>query len=329
MNEPESFATKVRVGSYASWEQGGVIWVYMGRPEHRPPEPNYEYTRVDESHRTVSKVWQECNWLQALEGGIDTSHAPILHRAFAGAGGGIASSSAFVRGRAPTLEVDFTDYGYRYTGIRPLDVDQQYVRGYHFVMPFTQIRPGQGVGRDTPPRPIASGHHWVPVDDYNCMVWNWHYSYGDHVLDEEERSMNSSGNGPLFVDFANDFRAVGNRRNNWQIDRDVQRTQTYTGIPGINAQDRAVQESMGSIVDRSAEHLGPADRAIISTRRLLSDAVRAVQRGEAPTGTNTSYYNIRSAEKIFAADVPWREVLLPEMYPEGEKQTAEAVLPRA
>jgi nitrite reductase/ring-hydroxylating ferredoxin subunit len=328
MNEPEGFGSKVRAGSYPVFEQGGVIWTYMGRPENRPAEPNYEYTRVDDAHRTVSKVWQECNWLQALEGGIDSSHAPILHRAFAGSSaGGIAASSAFVRGRAPTLEVDFTDYGYRYTGIRPLDEDQQYVRGYHFIMPFTQIRPGQNVGRDTPERPIASGHHWVPIDDNNCMVWNWHYSYGDHVLDEEERLMNNSGNGPLFVDASNDFRAVGNRRNSWLIDRDVQRTQTFTGIPGINAQDRAVQESMGSIVDRSKEHLGPADRAIISARRLLSDAVRAVQKGEALVGTGTSYYNIRSAEKIFDAGIPWREVLLPEMYPDGEKQVAEAVLP--
>ena len=327
MNEPESFANKIKAVAYPALERGGVIWAYMGPAELRPPPPDFEYTRVDENHRAVTKVWQECSWLQALEGGIDTSHAPILHRAFGAGGAGIASTSAFVRGKAPTLDVDFTDYGYRYTGVRELDEDQQYVRGYHFVMPFTQLRPGQNVGRDNAERPMVAGHHWVPIDDHNCMVWNWHYSYGDHVLEGDERVLDASGNGPTHVDKSNQFRAYGNSGNGWLVDRDVQKTKTFTGIPGINAQDRAVQESMGNIVDRSREHLGPADRAIISARRILTNAVRAVERGETPAGANTSYYNVRASEKIFARDIPWREVLLPEMYPEGERQLAEAVVP--
>src|SRR5690606_34440455 len=133
--------------AYPTFEQGDVVWVYMGPRELTPPLPEFEYTRVDHAHRAVSKVLEESNWLQALEGGIDTSHAPILHRAFGEGANGIPSSSAFVRGSAPLLEVDVTDYGYRYSGIRMLDEADQYVRGYHFVMPFTQIRPGQNVGR--------------------------------------------------------------------------------------------------------------------------------------------------------------------------------------
>jgi len=318
MNEPESFAQKVRVASYPTIEQGDVIWTYMGPGERQPPPPDFEYTRVAPSHRTVLKVWEECNWLQALEGGIDSSHAPILHRALIGGAGGIAPTSAFVQGRAPTLEVDVTDYGYRYTGIRPLGRDEQYVRGYHFVMPFTQLRPGQNVGRDGSERPVVSGHHWVPIDDDNCMVWNWHYSYGDYILSEEERWMNASGNGPEHIDLRGEFRAHGNSRNDWLIDREVQKTQTFTGIPGINAQDRAVQESMGPIVDRSREHLGPADRAIITARRLLAEAVRSVQSGQEPLGANRSYYSIRAAERIFPLAKTWQEVLLPEMYPNEE-----------
>ena len=326
MNEPVGFEEKVKAVAYPVIEQGDVIWTYMGPAEQMPAPPNFEYTRTGEEHRVVTKVQEECNWLQALEGGIDSSHAPILHRSIANNGTGIAVDSAFVQGSAPVLEVDITDYGYRYAGVRKLNDDQQYVRGYHFVMPFTQLRPGQNVsrGEGVRERPVVSGHHWVPIDDNNCMVWNWHYSYGDYVLDEEERSMNSSGNGPNHVDFSS-WRAYGNRSNNWLIDRDVQRTQTFSGIPGINAQDRAVQESMGTIVDRSREHLGPADRAIIATRRLLSEAVRAVGEGKTPLGAGDSYYAIRASEKIFDGDVPWREVLLPEMYPEGEKTPAVAM----
>ena len=272
----------------------------------------------------MSKVWQESSWLQALEGGIDSSHAPILHRALTNTGNGIAPTSAFVRGSAPTLEVDVTDYGYRYTGVRALGEDEQYVRGYHFIMPFTQLRPGQNVGRGTE-RPVVSGHHWVPIDDYNCMVWNWHYAYETYEFSDKERSMEDSGNGPSHVNKQNEYRATGNRRNGWLVDRDRQRSENFTGIDGINAQDRAVQESMGEIVDRSREHLGPADRAIIAARRLLSEAVKAKQAGTKPRGAGLSYTNIRASEKVFSKDIPWRDVLLPEMYPEGEKGTRNSV----
>lgn len=109
-----------------------------------------------------------------------------------------------------------------------------------------------------------------------------------------------------------------NRRNGWLIDRQVQKTETFTGIEGINAQDRGVQESMGSIVDRSKEYLGPADRAIIVTRRLLLQAVKTVEDGGDPPGVDTSYYQARAVERILPNGVEWREALLPEMYP-GEE----------
>ena len=145
MNEPEPFCHKVRLTAYPTTEIGGVIWAYMGPREKMPAPPAFEWTQVPETHRHVSKVWEECNWLQALEGGIDTSHAPILHRTITPntSRPGIPVQGPFVRGRAPILEVDVTDYGYRYVGIRPLDEDKTYVRSYHFVMPFTQIRPQQ------------------------------------------------------------------------------------------------------------------------------------------------------------------------------------------
>jgi hypothetical protein len=100
------------------------------------------------------------------------------------------------------------------------------------------------------------------------------------------------------------------------IDRQVQKNETFTGIDGINTQDRAVQEGMGAIVDRSKEHLGPADRAIIATRRLLLEAVKTVREGGNPPGVDTSYYPARAIEKIFPREITWRETVLPEMYAE-------------
>ena len=317
MNEPEPFCHKVHLAAYPTVEMGDVIWVYLGPREKMPPPPKFEWTQVPASHRHVSKVWEECNWLQALEGGIDTSHAPILHRTItpSTARPGIPVQGPFVRGKAPTLEVDVTDYGYRYVGIRPLDADQTYVRSYHFVMPFHQIRPqqlGRGIGgRD---RPMIAGHIWVPIDDENCMVYNWMYSFGEEGLSHEDRMERGNGNGPDYVEQAGEFRSFRNRHNNWMIDRQVQKSETFTGIEGINTQDRAVQEGMGPIVDRSKEHLGPADRAIIATRRLLLQAAKTVAEGGSPPGVDDSYYSARAIEKIFPNTATWRETVLPDMY---------------
>ena len=317
MNEAEPFCQKIRLKAYPTCEMGGVIWAYLGPLGQVPPRPRFEWTQVPESHRHVSKVWEECNWLQALEGGIDTSHAPILHRAITAntTRPGIPLRGPFVRGGKPLLEVDVTDYGYRYAGIRPLDDDQSYVRAYHYVMPFTQIRPQQiGRGPDGRFRTMIAGHMWVPIDDENCMVWNWMYSFGEEPLTDDDRAERGNGNGPDHVEQTGEFRSFRNKRNNWLIDRQVQKTETFTGIDGINTQDRAVQESMGPIVDRSQEHLGPADRAIITTRRLLLQAIRTVQEGGAPPGADSSYYHARAIEKIFPRTSTWREAVLPEMY---------------
>jgi phthalate 4,5-dioxygenase len=325
MNEPEdsSFAHKIRTAAYPTLEMGGVIWAYMGPREKMPPPPSFEWTQVPESHCHVSKVVEECNWLQALEGGIDTSHAPILHRTISAttSKAGVPLLGPFVRGKAPTLEVDVTDYGYRYAGIRPLEDGQTYVRTYHYVMPFTQIRPQQFRFPGSGERPKIAGHFWVPMDDENCMVWNWMYSFGDEPLTEEDRLERGSGNGPDHVDQTT-FRSLRHKGNNWLIDRQVQKTDTFSGIDGINTQDRAVQESMGRIVDRSKEHLGPADRAIIVARRLLLQAVKTVSEGGDPPGTDTSYYQARAIERILPQGVAWRDALLREMYATPEPMAA-------
>ena len=101
--------------------------------------------------------------------------------------------------------------------------------------------------------------------------------------------------------------------NNYHLDRQVQKTETFTGIEGVNVQDRAVQESMGPIVDRSREHLGPADKAIIQARRLLLQAVKTVQEGGTPRGINPTYYALRASEGVLPRDANWRERLAPEL----------------
>src|SRR5713226_5499267 len=325
-NEPpeSNFKHKIRLQAYPSIELGGMVWSYMGPKEEMPPPPKFEWTQVPESHRHITKTWEECNWLQALEGGLDTAHIGFLHWGLSEKAEGRLSRDdprGFrSRAQAPELDVDPTDYGFCYAGIRHLGEQGNYIRAYHYIMPWTQIRPMQAMSaRRTKSgkvewRTNIAGHFWVPIDDENCMVWNWMYSFGEEPLTEEDRLERGSGNGPDHVD-QHTFRSFRHKSNNWLIDRQIQKTETFTGIDGINTQDRAVQESMGPVVDRSKEHLGPADRAIIAARRLLLQAVKTVQEGGDPLGADTSYYNARAVDQILPQGVAWREALLSEMYP--------------
>ena len=313
MNEPRQFKERIHLAAYPTVELGGVIWAYMGPPELQPPPPRFAWTQVPDTHRHVTKVIQECNWLQGLEGGIDSSHAQILHRNFTSE---VGPTSSGARGGAPDVEVDETDYGYRYAGIYPRGDEGTFIRAYHYVMPWTQIRPGGRDARD-PTSELNSriaGHVWVPIDDENSMVWNWQYSISDEPLSPDEREERALGNSPDSVDQST-FRSFANMTNNWRIDREAQRNKSFTGIAGINTQDRAVQESMGPIVDRSREFLGPADMAIVTARRMLIDAIRTVQDGGAPLGTGNSYYSVRAMQNLIPNSVDWREPLLPLMYP--------------
>jgi hypothetical protein len=157
------------------------------------------------------------------------------------------------------------------------------------------------------------------------MVWNFMFRFAeDPPLTDDERREYGNGNGPDHVDQAT-FRAIRNARNNWGIDRQVQKSETFSGIEGVNTQDRAVQESMGPIVDRSEEYLGPADKAIIAMRRLLLQAVRTVQAGGDPPAADESYYSLRALERILPEGVDWRESMLPLMYPAQAQRQPELV----
>ena len=315
MNEPEElrFCHKVHLKAYPTVELGGLIWAYMGPSDKTPELPKFEWACAPDSHRQVSKTWEECNWLQGLEGGIDTSHAPILHRTLKVDAGtyGISPETLRVRGKAPKLELDLQDYGYVYAGLREQPDGNVYVRTYHYVMPWTQVRAHQIQGGGYQEfLPIVRGHMWVPMDDHNCMVYNWIYTFGDEPLTDRMRALEAGSGREVLPN----FRKVANRDNGYFMDRARQRTQNFSGIDGVNIQDHAVQESMGRIVDRSREHLGPADKAVIATRKLLLDATRTVQAGGDPPGLGSSYHTIRAIERLLPADAEWREALGPEIW---------------
>jgi len=80
-----------------------------------------------------------------------------------------------------------------------------------------------------------------------------------------------------------------------------------TGIQGINTQDFALQEGMGYVVDRTKEHLGTTDRAIITLRQILLESIEAEQRGEPLRAIDpATYRNVRSVDRMIEKDKEWR-----------------------
>jgi phthalate 4,5-dioxygenase len=314
---PESnFKDKIQLKSYPAVEIGGMIWGYMGPREKIAALPKFEWTQVPDSHRVLSRTWEECNWLQALEGGLDTAHVSFLHRALTtdstrGVGG------YYMWSTAPKLEIELTDYGFLYAGIRSRGEEGNYVRTYQFVMPFHKYHPDQ-LKAGKPKQMEIAGHAWVPMDDENCMVYNIRYSFGEQSFKDPEQRERGSGRGA--DEQTADFRKKRNKDNDWLIDRHVQKTETYTGIDGINTQDQAIQESMGPIVDRTREHLAHIDNAIVAARLLLLRAVKTVQAGGDPPGVGSSYYSVRAIEKIVPSTIRWQDALKKEIYPINSAQ---------
>jgi phenylpropionate dioxygenase-like ring-hydroxylating dioxygenase large terminal subunit len=310
---PDSlFKEKVTIGTYPTWEGGGLVWTYMGPREHQPPVPDYEFTRAPATHRYVSKTYEDCNWLQALEGGLDTSHSSFAHN-------NEIHDKSHLRSQdtAPRLEVYRTDYGYTYAGIRNLG-DRSYVRAYHYVLPAQQMR-GRVTsrkGRHIDEHPTINGHIWVPIDDRTCWVYNWMYSYTPDIPLTEEYAValeTQYGRGPDDL-IPGTFRLKANLANDYFIDRDVQRTKTFTGIRGVNTQDMALQEGMGAVVDRSKEHLGTSDRAIIVMRQLLMEAMSDLEEGRPLRGADpATYSHVRAVDLVIPPAPDWRAALKDEL----------------
>ena len=307
-----TFKERVHLASYPILEKAGVIWAYLGPKGHEPPLPDMEWMRAPATHLFVSVTHQYSNYLQAIEGGIDTAHSSFLHW------NDLSDSSNYRQvDTAPTLDVERTPFGFRYASIRDIGDEQTYTRLYNFVMPFHQIRSSRfaPISKDMLVRDLGqiAGHMWVPMDDENTLVFNWMMSPDpDKPLNPEgvERAEAFRGGGP-----AGETRIRHRTRaNDWLLDRERQRTQNYTGIDGVNTQDLAVQESMGPIVDRSREHLGTTDRAIIVFRQLLIDATRIVAGGGDPPGVDpASYRELRPYDLVLPKTTPWREVASREL----------------
>jgi phenylpropionate dioxygenase-like ring-hydroxylating dioxygenase large terminal subunit len=293
-SEPENstFCTKVQLTSYPLVKVGDILWTYLGDPETQPLLPEFEFVQVAPEQTYTSKRWQESNWLQALEGGIDSSHVSWLHS------GGLKSDPLFkgtkgneynLNDLRPFFEVAEADGGLFVGARRNAEDGKYYWRITPYVLPSFTIVPPRG---DHP----VHGHFWVPIDDENCWVYTFDY-HPMRALTPDERQAMKDGHGVHSRNIPGTYRPMENKDVDYLMDRDAQkRGETFSGVRGIAQQDASLQESMGPIVDRAKERLVSSDTGIIKARQKLRKAVEALRdEGITPPGVDPAHHRVRSA----------------------------------
>jgi phthalate 4,5-dioxygenase oxygenase subunit len=298
------YAKKIKLTSYPCIEKGGIIWTYMGPEDRKPPEPEYEFATVPADQRFVSKRFQDCNWLQSMEGGIDSSHVSWLHR------GDVANDPLFKGSKgnqynmndlAPVFEVVENDGGLLIGARRNAEDDQYYWRITPWVMPcFTGVPPRA----DHP----MHGHFWIPINDEKCWAWSYDYLPTRSLTHAEVNAMRN-GKGVHCKYLPGTYIPLANASNDYLMDRNAQKMGlTYSGIDGIAIQDGSLQESMGPIVDRTKENLVGCDNGIIMARHKLMKAAEALRKnGTIPPGVDVEHQKIRQAALLLKRDVPYKD----------------------
>jgi phthalate 4,5-dioxygenase oxygenase subunit len=294
---------RVKLKSYPCLEQGGVVWTYMGTAEQRPEPPAFEWATVPAERRFVSKRFQDCNYLQALEGGIDSSHVSFLHSGalkrdplFAGTKGNVYNE----RDLMPVFEVQEFEGGLLIGARRNADEGRYYWRITPWIAPcFTLIPPRGG-------HPLGA-HAWVPIDDQHCWAWSINY-HPRRALTREEVAAMRSGAGIHVKYVPGTYVPLANKGNDYLMDRAAQASgASYSGVEGIAMQDASLQESMGPIVDRTREFLVATDSGIAHARRVLLRAAQANRDGKPIPGLAPQEQRVRACSIELAKEVRFKD----------------------
>jgi phenylpropionate dioxygenase-like ring-hydroxylating dioxygenase large terminal subunit len=298
------YARKIKLTSYPLIERGGVLWTYLGPKDRQPDLPEFEFCTVARDQSFVSKRFQECNWLQSMEGGIDSSHVSFLHRGdvnsdplFKGAAGNKYNFGDL----APVFEVVESPGGLYIGARRKAEDDRYYWRITPWVMPCYTAVPPRG---DHP----MHGHFWVPIDDEHCWAWSYDY-HPVRALTAAERAAMRDGKGVHCKYVPGTYRPLANKDNDYLMDRAAQRAgTTYSGVEGIAIQDGSLQESMGPIIDRTKENLVGTDNGIIMARHRLMKAARDLRdKGITPPGVDTEHQKVRSVATLLKREVEFKD----------------------
>lgn len=304
---------KVKITAYPVRERNGVLWAYMGPDADNPPQlPDIEWNLVPEEQVALTIRVQECNWLQALEGEIDSAHAAILHGRVDV--GGIINQWKQAQDLTPTFECVQHSVGVSIASRRKVGDDKNYIRVNQFLMPFWTFVPPQAQ------YPDLSGHAWVPIDDHHTLCLMFSYTPAQPLY-EKTRKVFKEGYGGRETGHASEasfekrspvepyhtYWSRFNRANAYQFDYGLQVNKYNSGLPGLWVQDAACQSGVAAAYDRSKEHLGTSDTGIARTRRMLLDSLRKLgQDGTRPESVSQpDRYMLRAASLTVPAGADW------------------------
>ncbi len=283
--EPEGsrFCQNVRQPAYRCMVANGIVFAFMGEGE-APALPAFDCFTAPGEHTFAFKGFMECNWLQALEVGIDPAHASYLHRfmedestdasygkQFRGAtmGADMPMTKILREYGRPRIEVETTEYGLRIAALRQLNEAEMHIRVTNMAFPHACVIP---MSKEMT---ITQWH--VPVDDTHCYWYAIFTSFTQPVDHAQMRRQR------LKLYELPDYIPRTNKLNDYGFDPQEQEHSTYTGMgDDINVHDQWAVESMGAIQDRTKEHLGASDKAIAAYRHLLLRAIGDVAEGRKP-----------------------------------------------
>ena len=271
------FRAKRLQPAYPCIERNGIIFAYLG-PDYPPALPDFDCFRAPAAYTFAFKGLIACNWLQALEVGIDPAHASFLHRFFqdedpahgygkpfrdATIGEQIPMTRILREFPRPDIEVEDTAYGLRIAALRRLTAAKMHIRVTNLVFPQAFAIPMSQT------MTITQWH--VPVDDTHCY-WYAIFTSFDAPVDKTQMRAQR-----LELYELPDYIPRKSQANEYGFNPYEQRTSTYTGMgTDINVHDQWAVESMGAIQDRTKEHLGQTDKAIVRYRKMLLKAIEDV-----------------------------------------------------
>ncbi len=290
---------------YPLREAGGILWTYMGPADKEPPFPRFSWMDRPPEQLLVVKMYQDCNYLQGLEGDLDPAHPNYLHRDFdeqssrqSWTGAGWQSISDLMSDGSPVIHVEETPQLMRVGAVRrTADPGMSYVRTTEWVAPFyTHIATG--------PNESQLFKAWLPIDDVSCFTFYIHHDM-HKALDVPA----------IYANWGHktappDYRTTHTLQNMHLQDRAMMVTGNFSGVVGASIQDRAVQESMGPVFDRTQEHLGTSDKAVIFYRRLILRKLNEMDQDLALPGTAEGLdLNQRAASVYMRSDMPWQQAV--------------------
>ncbi len=297
------FCSKIKLKSYPLIERGGILWAYMGPPELQPPFPEFEWAMLPASHCYNTKRLQECNYLQAMEGGIDSSHVSFLHS------GDMhrdplhrnTKGAHYQADQKPKFEIVESSGGLFIAARRNAEEGHYYWRITQWIMPWYTMVPPYGHN-------ALNAHAWVPIDDETCFTWTFTY-HPTRPLSDMELDVMRKGGGIHVPLIPGTFRPIINKDNDYLMDRAAQkRGETYCGVRGIAMQDAVGAGKHGADpgplqgepgLHRQRHHHGAAPAAEGGARRCRRAPRRRASTPEAQ--------RVRSATFVLPVDVPFAE----------------------